>query len=70
MVDRWAKMPPSFGEKSYYFGSNVPGKPRRYLLNAGGRPKLFKEIDRVRSTDYAAFKLSTVPERTPTEVSK
>ena len=70
MVDTWAKMPPSFGEKSYYFGSNVPGKPRRYLLNAGGRPKLFKEIDRVRSTDYAAFRLSSVPERAPTEVSK
>ena len=33
-----------FGESSYYFGTNIPGKPRRYLLNAGGRPKLFKEI--------------------------
>ena len=39
---------PSFGESSYYFGTNIPGKPRKYLLNAGGRPKLFKEIDRVR----------------------
>jgi cation diffusion facilitator CzcD-associated flavoprotein CzcO len=58
MVDKWATMPPSFGEKSYYFGSNIPGKPRRYLLNAGGRPKLFKEIARVRATDYQAFTLS------------
>jgi cation diffusion facilitator CzcD-associated flavoprotein CzcO len=58
MVDKWARLPPSFTEKSYYFGTNIPGKPRRYLLNAGGRPKLFREIDRVRSTDYAAFRLS------------
>jgi cation diffusion facilitator CzcD-associated flavoprotein CzcO len=58
MVDKAASMPPSFGENSYYFGSNIPGKPRRYLLNAGGRPKLFKEIDRVRATDYKAFTLS------------
>jgi hypothetical protein len=59
MVDKWAKLPPSFTEKSYYFGTNVPGKPTRYLLNAGGRPKLFREIARVRETDYQAFKLST-----------
>ena len=58
MVDSSATMPPSFGESSYYFGSNIPGKPRRYLLNAGGRPKLFKEIARVRDSDYKAFRLS------------
>src|SRR5581483_11845792 len=40
MVDKWATRPPSFGPSSYYFGANVPGKPRRYLINAGGRPKL------------------------------
>jgi len=61
MVDKWATMPPSFGEKSYYFGSNIPGKPRRYLLNAGGRPKLFKEVARVRDNDYEAFRLSRSP---------
>ena len=48
----------SFTEKSYYFGTNIPGKPRRYLLNSGGRPKLFREIARVRETDYDAFRLS------------
>jgi hypothetical protein len=57
MVDKAATLPPSFGECSYYFGTNIPGKPRRYLLNAGGRPKLFKEIARVRDTDYKAFRL-------------
>ena len=55
MVDRWASSS-SFAEKSYYYGTNIPGKPRRYLLNSGGRPKLFKEIARVHDTDYAAFR--------------
>ena len=48
----------SFTERSYYFGTNVPGKPRRFLLNSGGRPKLFKEIARVKASDYNAFRLS------------
>jgi cation diffusion facilitator CzcD-associated flavoprotein CzcO len=50
----------SFTEKSYYFGTNVPGKPRRFLLNSGGRPKLHKEIAKIKSNDYKAFRLSTV----------
>ena len=45
-----------FTEKSYYYGTNVPGKPRRFLLNSGGRPKLFREIDRVRETNFEAFR--------------
>ena len=45
MVDRGAALSP-FGESSYFFGTNIPGKPRKYLLNSGGRPKLFKEIAR------------------------
>jgi cation diffusion facilitator CzcD-associated flavoprotein CzcO len=58
MIDTAAAMPPSFGEISYYFGTNIPGKPRRYLLNSLGRPKLFKEIAKVRESNYKAFKLS------------
>ncbi len=54
MIDRGVEYSP-FGESSYYFGTNIPGKPRKYLLNSGGRPKLFKEFERVRTTDYAAF---------------
>jgi cation diffusion facilitator CzcD-associated flavoprotein CzcO len=57
MIDDGAAMSP-FGEISYYFGSNIPGKPRRYLLNSGGRPKLFKEMKRVFDTDFEAFRLS------------
>jgi cation diffusion facilitator CzcD-associated flavoprotein CzcO len=57
MVDQGAAQSP-FGESSYFFGTNIPGKPRRYLLNSGGRPKLFKEIARVIQNDYEAFRLS------------
>ena len=58
MVDRGATRAPSFGESSYYFGTNIPGKPRKYLLNAAGTPKLFKEIAKVVDSDYKAFRLS------------
>ena len=43
MVDR-ARPKTPFGTIGQYVGGNIPGKPKRYLLNAGGRPKLFKEI--------------------------
>ena len=43
MIDRAAAETP-FGTIGQYVGGNIPGKPKRYLLNAGGRPKLFKEI--------------------------
>lgn len=57
MVDRNASKG-SFTEASYYFGTNIPGKPRKYLLNSGGRPKLFKEIARVVDEDYAQFRMA------------
>ena len=57
MVDTGAALSP-FGESSYYFGTNIPGKPLKYLLNSGGRPKLFKEIRRVFDTNYKAFRLT------------
>jgi cation diffusion facilitator CzcD-associated flavoprotein CzcO len=57
MVDRAASETP-FGTIGQYVGGNIPGKPKRYLLNAGGRPKLFKEIARVKDTDYVAFRMS------------
>jgi cation diffusion facilitator CzcD-associated flavoprotein CzcO len=57
MVDRGAAKS-SFGESSYFFGSNIPGKPRKYLLNSGGRPKLFSMIAEVVESDYAAFRRS------------
>ena len=56
----WTGVPADapFGESSYFFGTNIPGKPRKYLLNSGGRPKLFKEIDKVVDSDYKSFRLA------------
>jgi len=65
MVDRWATKAPAFGESSYYFGTNIPGKPRKYLLNSAGRPKLLADIAKVKETDYEAFILSGCAERPP-----
>ena len=62
MVDRGAADAP-FGESSYFFGTNIPGKPRKYLLNSGGRPKLFKEIDKVVESDYKSFRLARSSDR-------
>jgi cation diffusion facilitator CzcD-associated flavoprotein CzcO len=66
MVDTGAALSP-FGERSYYFGTNVPGKPRKYLLNSGGRPKLFKEIKRVFDSNFKAFRLTGRSDPTSTE---
>src|SRR6185312_3573219 len=54
-LDKAARQPPSFGESSYYFGSNIPGKPRKYLLNAAGRPKLLELIAKSKANDYQPF---------------
>jgi len=58
MVNRGASSPLSFGESSYYFGTNIPGKPKRYLLNSAGRPKLFSVIADAVANDYDAFTFS------------
>jgi hypothetical protein len=58
MVDRAAARAPSFGESSYYFGANIPGKPRKYLLNSAGRPKFLEVISDVVASDYKAFRLT------------
>jgi cation diffusion facilitator CzcD-associated flavoprotein CzcO len=64
MVDEWARYSP-FNEKSYFFGTNVPGKPTRYLLNPGGRPKLQSMIAAATDSGYATFELSAAPAATP-----
>jgi hypothetical protein len=43
-------------------GSNIPGKPRRYLLNTGGRLKLFEISADVVADDYRAYEMSKAPE--------
>jgi cation diffusion facilitator CzcD-associated flavoprotein CzcO len=57
MVDKGAART-TFGTIGQYVGSNIPGKPRRYLLNTGGRMKLFEIIAATKADDYAAFEMS------------
>ena len=54
MVDTNAALSP-FTRGSYFYGSNVPGKPRRYLINPGGRPKLLEMMAEVVENDYKGF---------------
>jgi cation diffusion facilitator CzcD-associated flavoprotein CzcO len=46
------------GPNSQYYGANIPGKPRRYLLNSGGRLALFAAVANARENGYKAFRLS------------
>jgi hypothetical protein len=61
MVDKGAAKT-TFGTIGRYVGGNIPGKPRRYLLNAGGRPKLFEIIAATKADDYRAFDLRRSPQ--------
>ena len=63
MVDKGAAKT-TFGTIGQYVGSNIPGKPRRYLLNTGGRMKLYEIFADTVKHDYAAFELSTAPDPT------
>lgn len=56
MVDTYAERGP-FKDISYFFGSNVPGKPRRYLLNPAGRPKMREVMTDVVANGYRAYAL-------------
>jgi cation diffusion facilitator CzcD-associated flavoprotein CzcO len=57
MVDKGAALT-TFGTIGQYVGSNIPGKPRRYLLNTGGRMKLFEIIADTVEHDYRAFEMT------------
>ena len=57
MVDKGAAKT-TFGTIGQYVGSNIPGKPKRYLLNTGGRFKLFEIIAETVRDDYDAFEMS------------
>jgi hypothetical protein len=66
--ERWTNMvnrgagAQSFGESSYYFGTNIPGKPVSFLLNSGGRPKLFSVIAETVAGDFDAFTFASTSE--------
>ncbi|MEU9450518.1 NAD(P)/FAD-dependent oxidoreductase [Streptomyces sp. NPDC048277] len=51
----------SFGEHSYFYGANIAGKPRSFLLNPGGRPKLREVISEVLEAKYAGFLTPAAP---------
>ena len=44
-----------FKELSYFFGTNIPGKPKAFLLNSLGRPKLLEMMETAVKSDYAGF---------------
>jgi cation diffusion facilitator CzcD-associated flavoprotein CzcO len=48
-----------FLDSSYFYGSNIPGKPVRQLLNPTGRWTLQEMIAAVAANDYSTFTFST-----------
>jgi cation diffusion facilitator CzcD-associated flavoprotein CzcO len=54
MVDTEAEKS-GFGKQSYFYGLNIPGKPRRYLINPAGRPTLLRMMAEVVERDYEGF---------------
>ncbi|MFI5046507.1 MAG: flavin-containing monooxygenase [Acidimicrobiia bacterium] len=57
MIDRAAESTP-FGTIGQYVGGNIPGKPKRYLLNSAGRPKLLSRMAEIVEHDYDDFEMS------------
>ncbi|HEX4089128.1 MAG TPA: NAD(P)/FAD-dependent oxidoreductase [Trebonia sp.] len=55
MVNEAAVTMSPFNEKSYFFGSNIPGKAKAFLLNSLGRPKLLEIMEAAVKQDYAGF---------------
>jgi cation diffusion facilitator CzcD-associated flavoprotein CzcO len=55
MVNTEAVRRSSFTESSYFYGANIPGKARRFLLNPLGRPKLLELMEAAVKNNYAGF---------------
>jgi cation diffusion facilitator CzcD-associated flavoprotein CzcO len=58
MVAAMAAYSPFSPEHSYYFGSNIPGKPRTFLINPAGRGVLFDVMAKSRDSQFATFAMS------------
>jgi cation diffusion facilitator CzcD-associated flavoprotein CzcO len=54
MVDTESEKSP-VGKQSYFYGLNIPGKPRRFLINPAGRPNMLKRMAHVVGRDYEGF---------------
>ncbi|MGD0698275.1 MAG: NAD(P)/FAD-dependent oxidoreductase [Trebonia sp.] len=55
MVNTEAVSRASFTEQSYFYGANIPGKARRFLLNPLGRLKLLELMEAAVKSNYAGF---------------
>jgi cation diffusion facilitator CzcD-associated flavoprotein CzcO len=55
MVNTLAPLTPFSVEHSHYYGANIPGKPRVYYLNPGGKAKLHELMDEMTNSDYEGF---------------
>jgi cation diffusion facilitator CzcD-associated flavoprotein CzcO len=55
MVNEAAYTMSPFKEISYFFGTNIPGKAKAFLLNSLGRPKLLEMMETAVKSDYAGF---------------
>jgi cation diffusion facilitator CzcD-associated flavoprotein CzcO len=55
MVNEAAYTMSPFKELSYFFGTNIPGKPKAFLLNSLGRPKLIQMMEAAVKSDYDGF---------------
>jgi cation diffusion facilitator CzcD-associated flavoprotein CzcO len=54
MVDLYSAKQP-FGEKSFFFGANIPGKPKRFLNNPGGRLLMKQMMAETVESEYKSF---------------
>jgi cation diffusion facilitator CzcD-associated flavoprotein CzcO len=54
MVDIESEKSP-VGKQSYFYGLNIPGKPRRFLINPAGRPALLRLMAEIVDRDYEGF---------------
>jgi cation diffusion facilitator CzcD-associated flavoprotein CzcO len=44
-----------FEKRGQYYGGNTPGKPKAFLLNPGGRPKLDEFMSKAAASGYQGF---------------
>jgi cation diffusion facilitator CzcD-associated flavoprotein CzcO len=58
MVNTMAAYTPFSPEHSYYFGTNIPGKPKKFLINPAGRGVLFDVMGKSRNRQFADFRMT------------
>lgn len=63
MIETLAPLSMFSAEHSHYYGANVAGKPRKFLLNPGGRAKLHEMLAEVASTPDYSGALATAGDR-------